>query len=111
MLEKKDVRKTAIESPEIVKLASPESMRIGNPNSESLTTRNDGSNPRERYQHTSTEKTKHMVKEDAAVNRLSCRAESRETVTNIGIIARTPATAHQKRGDISAATGNHEGYY
>ena len=68
-VEEKDISETALELPEIVKQAeivSPESMEIRKPNIEYLATYNEGSNPREGYQHTCTEMTEHVAKEDAA---------------------------------------------
>ena len=41
-------------------------MTTDNPSTESLATYNDGSNPREGYHHTYTEKAEHMVKKNAA---------------------------------------------
>ena len=40
-------------------------MKIGNPNTEPLATYNDGSNPREGYNRTCSEKAEHMVKRNA----------------------------------------------
>ena len=101
-LEEKVVLEIAQESFEAVKQAEivfPESMKIHKPNTGYLATYNEGSNPREGYQHTCTGTTELLTKEDAAETNTGALAYSLWTKNNVSEPGRDHTVDATTNGD------------